>query len=472
MEAAGTSTRLLAPIEGRESIRYDADRPTQGTTQLFLIDNKSADISAFNADKDHSDFFTTIVHDTRLPVEFSTTKSVTLDGRSRWVGETRLSMRTNAVNCNSFFQTSSFRALIPSHVEGTTDTVKFQWQTITLPEGNYPLGEYIDLMNEAMYRAWQRYSKPWGVSLNDGKGIKFDTRNFRLGVNEQTNMMDSGVYLYKGYHADVVLAPGFAVDFTHSRLSNILGWRRRQPYADEDFIIRWEDLAGGNLPALKDPTSSSTNPSPLRTDSATGLSFHVEEAPGSTTAKPRYQLKFRSLFLAYDRGAEETLLGTVETSASQTNHGQVYKKFLLTESDITGGMGQLYLSLPDLCEDPVTFVPSSDPSRMPVSAMFLMPANSKRVYSQQSIQLPSNSDAYVLNRWPSHQVWIASPPMTVFSVMENDPLEIRFGDLPLKNTLNGVQRVVVTDAQRRTVPYVAKATLTCQPRTAGSRTLL
>src|SRR2546426_957827 len=39
-----------------------------------------------------------------------------------------------------------------------------------------------------------------------------------------------GVYTNEAFHPDIILLPGCGVDFTHSRLSNLLGIRKRQPF--------------------------------------------------------------------------------------------------------------------------------------------------------------------------------------------------------------------------------------------------
>eukprot|EP01083_Nonionella_stella_P164451 544318_1 len=60
-----------------------------------------------------------------------------------------------------------------------------------------------------------------------------------------------GVYTNEAFHPDIILLPGCGVDFTHSRLSNLLGIRKRQPF-QEGFRITYDDLEGGNIPALLD----------------------------------------------------------------------------------------------------------------------------------------------------------------------------------------------------------------------------
>src|SRR2546426_8815726 len=68
--------------------------------------------------------------------------------------------------------------------------------------------------------------------LESDIGVKFDTRNFRLGFDPVTGLVMPGVYTNEAFHPDIILLPGCGVDFTHSRLSNLLGIRNRQPFQE------------------------------------------------------------------------------------------------------------------------------------------------------------------------------------------------------------------------------------------------
>ena len=108
----------------------------------------------------------------------------------------------------------------------------------------------IDLMNNAIVEHYLKVGRQNGV-LESDIGVKFDTRNFRLGFDPVTGLVMPGVYTNEAFHPDIILLPGCGVDFTHSRLSNLLGIRKRQPF-QEGFRITYDDLEGGNIPALLD----------------------------------------------------------------------------------------------------------------------------------------------------------------------------------------------------------------------------
>src|SRR5699024_8743510 len=88
-------------------------------------------------------------------------------------------------------------------------------------------------------------------ALRSDIGVKFDTRYLNLLRDPVTGLVTPGTYVFKGYHPDIILLPGCAVDFTHSRLSLVLGIAKREPYS-KGFVITYEDLEGGNVPALLD----------------------------------------------------------------------------------------------------------------------------------------------------------------------------------------------------------------------------
>ena len=181
--------------------------------------------------------------DTTMPVAMATTLRKLLTGE----------LHTNMPNVNEFMFTNKFKARVMVSRSLTKDKqveLKYEWVEFTLPEGNYSETMTIDLMNNAIVEHYLKVGRQNGV-LESDIGVKFDTRNFRLGFDPVTGLVMPGVYTNEAFHPDIILLPGCGVDFTHSRLSNLLGIRKRQPF-QEGFRITYDDLEGGNIPALLD----------------------------------------------------------------------------------------------------------------------------------------------------------------------------------------------------------------------------
>lgn len=255
LEAPYVPPRYLAPTEGRNSIRYSELSPLYDTTRVYLVDNKSSDIASLNYQNDHSNFLTTVVQNNDYsPIEAGT-QTINFDERSRWGGDLKTILHTNMPNVNDFMFTTKFKARVmvsrkKDSEDQSKDILKYEWAEFVLPEGNYSETMTIDLMNNAIIEHYLRVGRQNGV-LESDIGVKFDTRNFRLGWDPETKLVTPGVYTNEAFHPDIVLLPGCGVDFTESRLSNMLGIRKRQPF-QEGFVIMYEDLEGGNIPALLD----------------------------------------------------------------------------------------------------------------------------------------------------------------------------------------------------------------------------
>ena len=323
-------------------------------------------------------------------------------------------------------------------------------------------------MNNAIIEHYLRVGRQHGV-LESDIGVKFDTRNFRLGWDPETQLVTPGVYTNEAFHPDIVLLPGCGVDFTESRLSNILGIRKRQPF-QEGFVIMYEHLEGGNIPALLDVKKyedSLQDQNSVRGDNFIALNKAAKIEPVEADPKGRsYNLlpdkkntKYRSWYLAYNYGDPEK---------------GVRSWTLLTTPDVTGGSEQVYWSLPDMMQDPVTFRSSRQVSNYPVVAAELMPVHAKSFYNEQAVysQLIRQSTAltHVFNRFPENQILVRPPAATITTVSENVPALTDHGTLPLRSSISGVQRVTITDARRRTCPYVYKALGIVSPRVLSSRT--
>lgn len=479
--------RYRAPTEGRNSIVYSQLPPIYDTTKLFLVDNKSADIQQLNFQSDHSDFQTSVVQNGDFTPLEASTQTIGLDDRSRWGGGLQTTLDTSMPNVNTFMYSAGFRARLMSAYDETTRTPTYQWFDLSIPEGNFPLETVIDLMNDAIVHNYLRVGRQNGVR-EDQIGVKFDTRNFRLGMDPLTLLVMPGSYNYQAMHPDVVLLPGCAVDFTTSRLSNMLGWRKRLPF-QEGFIISWDDLVGGNVPALLDLTAYLTGDEADRviqpvTQDSKGRSYHVGEDPSVNALLTAY----RSLYLAYNYGPGSDFdfndqITTPPSGGETPGRSDVggatgrgaKEQFLLTAPDVTGGTEQLYWSLPDLAQAPVTFKETRQTvQQMPVVGMELLPLQSRMtfnpqpVYSQQVNE--STSQTRIFNRFPENAILMRPPAPSVVHVADNVPAITDHGTLPIKNSLQGVQRVVITDARRRTVPYVTKALGVVSPRVLSSRT--
>lgn len=447
MQTSSPPPRIYAPTEGRNSIVYSNLPPGQDTTKIYFIDNKATDIENYNQDKDHSNYFTNIVQTQNISNVDSSTQQIKLDDRSRWGGELHTYLKTCAMNCTHFFNSVSCRVKMMSN----KDPIEFKWYDLEISEGNYVLSDFIDLLNDRIVDIYMSEGRQNGV-LESDIGVKFDTRNFRLGLDPVQNLVTPGCYCYKGYHGDVVLLPGCAVDFSESRFGNLLGIRKRDTYT-KGFIIDYSDLEGGNIPALLDVKSWKEKSviRPLETDPS-GRSYHVE------TVNSTYQTAYRSFVLAYNK---------ITSPAHQ--------KFLLCQSDISGGLNQVYWSMPDLFKPPVTFKQETRLDKLPVIAMQQFPFHGKSVFSpcsvyNQMIESQTNQ-VELFNRFYDNEILRQPPTINQIIVPENVPLNSNQGTIPIFSTLPGVQRVVVEDDRRRTVPYVTKSLATVFPKVLSSATL-
>nr|QLI47695.1 MAG: penton [Adenoviridae sp.] len=442
--------RVLAPTEGRNSIVYAPLNPTYDTTRLFFVDNKATDISSLNVEQDHSDFFTNIIHNADVAPSEASTQDIKLDERSRWVGNLKTTLKTCCPNVTSFNNTNSVRARLPVS-KGDDGEYKYEWTTLTIPEGSYNLGEIIDMLNVAVVDHYLENGRVNGLKYED-IGLKFDTRNFKLGRDPVTTLVTPGRYTYKAFHPDIVLLPGCAVDFTRSRLSNVLGIRKLKPY-ESGFVITYDDLEEGNIPALLDVSSiGSGELRPVYADD-NGVSYRVkgDSARG-------FHTEYRSWATAYHAG------------------GPVREWTVLVDPDVTGGLGQVYWSMPNTFLPPATFTANArTPELAPVVAAELFPVAQRSVYNASSVyaqmvEMLTNS-TMVFDRFPTNEIYKQPPYSTVTWISENVPSVKEHGPIPIKHSLSGVQRVTVTDDRRRTCPYVYKCLASVDPSVASSATL-
>ncbi|WEG78474.1 penton protein [Human adenovirus 21] len=511
LEAPFVPPRYLAPTEGRNSIRYSELAPLYDTTRLYLVDNKSADIASLNYQNDHSNFLTTVVQNNDFTPTEASTQTINFDERSRWGGQLKTIMHTNMPNVNEYMFSNKFKARVMvsrKAPEGVTvddnydhkqDILEYEWFEFTLPEGNFSATMTIDLMNNAIIDNYLEVGRQNGV-LDSDIGVKFDTRNFRLGWDPETKLIMPGVYTYEAFHPDIVLLPGCGVDFTESRLSNLLGIRKRHPF-QEGFKILYEDLEGGNIPALLDVEAYENskkeqeakisdpvrvgNAEEVRGDNYTASFVATEESLLAAVAETETtETKLTIKPVEKDsRGRSYNVLEDKVNTAYRSwylsyNYGDPEKGVrswtLLTTSDVTCGAEQVYWSLPDMMQDPVTFRSTRQVSNYPVVGAELMPVFSKSFYNEQAVysqQLrQSTSLTHVFNRFPENQILIRPPAPTITTVSENVPALTDHGTLPLRSSIRGVQRVTVTDARRRTCPYVYKALGIVAPRVLSSRT--
>lgn len=456
---------ILAPVipprykgatEGRNSIRYSQLPPLYDTTKLYLIDNKSADIQALNYQNDHSDYLTTVVQNANFTPMEAGTQSIQLDERSRWGGEFKSMLHMNIPNATEFMFSNSFRALLPATADEQGKVLSFEWYTVSIPEGNYSEVMMMDLLNNAIVETYMAHGRQHNVKEED-MGLKFDTRNFMLGYDPETKLVMPGAYTNEAFHPDIVLGPGCAVDFTNSRLNNFLGIRKRQPY-QEGFIISYDDLVGGNIPALLDvqnydPQNPANNVEPL-TEDTRGRSYHVG---GDPTAGATFTW-YRSWYVSYNYGGPK---------GAKSNT-------LLVTPDITCGVEQIYWSLPDLAQNPVTFTSGNSSSSYPVVGTELMPLFPRSFYNGSSVYTQllqaSTIQTQVFNRFPENAILQRPPAPSIISISENVPSLSNHGTLPLKNSISGVQRVTITDARRRVCPYVYKSLGVVVPKVLSSKT--
>uniref|UniRef100_A0AB38ZPB2 III protein n=1 Tax=Psittacine aviadenovirus B TaxID=2169709 RepID=A0AB38ZPB2_9ADEN len=466
--------RVLAPTGGRNSIRYRNYAPVQNTTKLFYVDNKLSDVDTFNEGASHSNFRTTVIHNQDLDPETAATETIQLDSRSCWGGELKTAFKTNCPNVSSFFQSDTIRVKLmcardppQSAAQSGTYNVpgaQYKWYDLTLPEGNYSLPEIIDLLNEGVVQLYLQEGRQNNVQISD-IGVKFDTRNLSLLTDPVTGLVTPGTYVFKGYHPDIILLPGCAVDFTYSRLSLMLGICKREPYA-KGFVLEYDDFEGGNVPALLDLTSVDvtdededtivlSDAKPLYSDSK-GVSYNVI---GEGTAASPWTTAYRSWFIAYN------------------NPSSLMRQYtLLTVPDLSGGIGAMYTSMPDTFTAPAGFKEDNTTNLAPVVGMNLFPVVNKAVYVTASAYAQKLENACLqaiaaFNRFPENEILKQAPPLNVTTIADNQPAVVQQGTLPLKNTLPGLQRVLLTDDQRRPIPYLQKTIATVQPRVLSSATL-
>lgn len=447
--------RYLAASEGRNSIRYSELPPLFDTTHLYLIDNKSADIASLNYQNNHSDFMTSVVHNSAYTPLQASTQNIMLDERSRWGGEFRTMLYMNLPNVTEFMFSNSFRVRVPSKANAQGQVQEYEWYTLSIPEGNYADMTVMDLMNNAIMENYLANGRQNGVKEED-IGVKIDTRNMRLGYDPVTKLIMPGSYTNEAFHPDIFLAPGCAIDFTYSRLNNLLGIRKRFPY-QEGFVIDYESLVGGNIPALLDLekyAANNTDIQPLTRDSK-GRTYHVGEG-ANTGSKDTW---YRSWYLAYNYGdPEKGVRGTT----------------LLVTPDVTCGVEQVYWSLPQMATEPVTFRASQDPSDFPVVGAELLPLIPRSFYNAQSVYSQMLQDSanqtFVFDRLPENAIYKRPPAPAIINISENVPAVTNHGTISLKNNIPGVQRVTLTDARRRVCPYVYKSLGIVTPRVLSSRT--
>ncbi|ASU50474.1 penton base [Odocoileus adenovirus 1] len=441
--------RVLAPTEGRNSITYSPIASLQDTTKIYFIDNKTSDIESLNYYNDHSNFYTNIIQNADLNVSEAATQDIKLDERSRWGGDLKTYLKTNCPNISEFFNSNSFSAKLM--VDKTNpDSPVYEWVTLTIPEGNYTTNEVIDALNTAVVNHYLKVGRQNGVEVSD-IGLKFDTRHFGLGLDPITGLITPGRYTYKAFHPDIILLPNCGIDFTYSRINNILGIRKRNPY-EKGFVLLYEDLTKGNIPPLMDISKYPASIEPVLQDE-NEVTYHV-----SKNAQDQWETAYRSWGLSYDNG------------------GVAKEKTLLVVPDITGGVGQVYWSLPDTFKPPITFTNNTTSSEtLPVVGLHMFPLksglvhNTNAVYSQLLEQMTNRTE--VFNRFPKNAILMQPPHSTVTWISENVPFVADHGVQPLKNSLTGVQRVTITDDRRRPCPYIQKSLATVSPKVLSSATL-
>ncbi|ATU83202.1 penton base [Human mastadenovirus D] len=492
LEVPFVPPRYMAPTEGRNSIRYSELAPLYDTTRVYLVDNKSADIASLNYQNDHSNFLTTVVQNNDFTPAEASTQTINFDERSRWGGDLKTILHTNMPNVNEYMFTSKFKARVMvsrKRPEGATDAsqdiLKYEWFEFTLPEGNFSETMTIDLMNNAILENYLQVGRQNGV-LESDIGVKFDSRNFKLGWDPVTKLVMPGVYTYEAFHPDVVLLPGCGVDFTESRLSNLLGIRKKQPF-QEGFRIMYEDLEGGNIPALLDTKKYLDSKKDIEDAKQKAAQAGGEIRGDSADTRAAEQAAEKELVIepieqdeskrSYNviKGTHDTLYRSWYLSYTYGDPEKGVQSWtLLTTPDVTCGAEQVYWSLPDLMQDPVTFRSTQQVSNYPVVGAELMPFRAKSFYNDLAVysQLIRSytSLTHVFNRFPDNQILCRPPAPTITTVSENVPALTDHGTLPLRSSIRGVQRVTVTDARRRTCPYVYKALGIVAPRVLSSRT--
>ncbi|BBF72830.1 penton base protein [Mastadenovirus eidoli] len=445
--------RYSAPSEGRNSITYSQLPPLYDTTKIYLIDNKSADISSLNYQNDHSNFLTSVVQNSDYSPMEAATQTIKFDDRSRWGADFKSILYMNIPNITEYMFSNSFRAKLM--ISKKNNIPIYDWVTLTIPEGNFSVMKVIDLMNNAIVEHYLSGPRNNEV-LEEDIGLKFDTRNFMLGYDPVSKLVMPGVYTYEAFHPDFILLPGCAIDFTFSRLNNLLGIRKRLPF-QEGFIITYEDLKGGNIPGLLDLAVYKDGKGEIEVvkKDLKDRKYHVDE---DKTVEPTFT-SYRSWFIAYNYGEKDG----------------IKSKTLLTNPDVTCGVEQIYWSLPDLACEPVTFKASYNVNNYPVIGTEVLPLHSRSFFNAQAVysQIVSErtNQTHVFNRFPENQILVRPPAPTISSISENVPAVTDHGVVPIKNTVAGVQRVTVTDARRRICPYVYKSVGVLTPKVLSSRTL-
>lgn len=444
-------SRELKGVASRGSIRYEGLEPLPDTTSIFLIDNKAKDIAYLNGKPgtNHSNFQTNIIQQQDLDPDLSSVRSITLDERSHWVGDVKNYLKSSCVNVTDFYKSSKIKCTVKVDVD------TFQEVEITIPEGNYTITEVIDFLNYELFQVYTQTLRKTTAESFANFGVKFDTRNMSLGVEIDSNLIYSGQYTYRGFHPDIYLLPGCSVDFSTSRISNILGIRKRNTY-EEGFIVTYDDLEGGEIPALLDKPAFDADNTVIRPilQDADGVSYNVEEYEPD-----KWRTKYRSWVLAY--GVRGSVCNT---------------KYLLVAPDVTGGVTQLYHSFPEMFKCPTTFLFNMREDKLPIHYTSFLPFESKEIYNpsavwSQQLQAISQRAANVFNRMPKNEIMIQPPALSVTSVGVNRLISSDYKNLPLMNKLKGNQSVVVTDDEKRYVPYIVKNLSVVHPHVSSARYL-
>ena len=429
--------------KGRQSIQYASFDPIQDTTSIFLLDNKAKDIEILNTDPkaSHSHYSTNIVQQQDLDFSLSSGREIILDQKTNWTGTVEHTIKSVLVNVTTFYKTDFVTVVVMTEPDVYTEHV------INIPEGNYTVNDIIDFLNYALFQLYIVTLRIHGRPFSEF-GVKFDTRNMSLGVNPITNLVEGRSYSYVGYHPDLILLPNCSVDFSNNRVNNFLGIRKQDTYV-EGFKITYDDLVGGNVPALLNvPVFEATgNEVPLDAD-PNGVSYLVQINPDTNLPETRY----RSWYLAYN----------VANSICK-------KKFLLCDPDVTGGITQLYHSLPDALKPPVTMLQqTTDETKYPIHYTSHLPFEPKELYNPSAVYSQLITDktrvqSNAFNRMPLNEIMIQAPALSYQAIAINRLLTTKYAAMPLMNKLKAVQRVITTDDLKRSVPYITKNMFTLHP---------
>lgn len=131
--------------------------------------------------------------------------------------------------------------------------------------------------------------------------------------------------------------------------------------------------------------------------------------------------------------------------------------------------------MPDVFKPPVSFKQETQTDKLPVVGMQIFPFVGKTVFSgasvyNQMIESQTN-ETQVFNRFYDNEILKQPPCMNQILIAENVPMNVNQGTIPIFSNLPGVQRVVVEDDRRRTVPYVTKSLATVFPKVLSSATI-